>query len=59
MTFHPLYETYEHILNEELPMYENIQSIREASDFMDFHLGILTTQYQAKIKGVRAGFDST
>jgi len=26
---------------------------------MDFHLGILTTQYQAKIKGVRAGFDST
>jgi len=40
--FHPLYEIYENILNEELPLYQGIQTDQEVKDFMDFHLGVLS-----------------
>lgn len=58
MEFHPLYEIYEHLLNDELPMYENIESLADAASFMDYYLGILNNQYLNKIKGFRLPFDS-
>jgi len=45
MIFHPLYELYENILNEELPMYEGINSLKEATSFMDYQMGILNNVY--------------
>jgi len=36
MVFHPIYEIYENILNEEMPMYQGISNITEAKDFMEY-----------------------
>lgn len=44
--FHPLFEMYEHLLNDVLPSYENVNTQRECMQWMERHLGILTQEWQ-------------
>jgi len=37
--FHPLFEHYETMLNETLPLYEDISNV-SVMEFLDFHIGI-------------------
>lgn len=43
--FHPLFEMYEHLLNDVLPEFENVNTDKECWRWMEGHLGILTQEW--------------
>jgi hypothetical protein len=55
---HPLFEKYNDLLFEQLPLYLNINNIEEAQNWLDFHCGFLNGQYKMRLKGFRLPFNT-